>query len=119
MPRAAASSPKAAQPSLRFYHSPALRTKTLAVLGALEAAPEQPQHREAVADLVNELIDAGMDYYFFRALKQAEVGFLAEQSARLGLSGAVKLISSVSRKYIVRMEPQQLLVVAAHIRTLT
>ncbi len=119
MPRATPSTTKAAQPSLRFYHSPALRKKTLAVLDALEAAPEHPQHGAAVADLVNELIDAGMDYYFLRALKQAEVGFVAEQSARLGLSGAVKLISTVSRKYIVRMEPQQLLVVAAHIRTLT
>ena len=71
-----------------------------------------------MADLVNELIEAGMDYYFLKALKQAEVGFVVEQAARLGMSGAVKLISSVSKKFIVRMEPHQLLVVAAHIRSL-
>jgi hypothetical protein len=89
------------------------------VLAALEATPDLPKHREALAELVNDLIEAGMDYYFLRALKQADVGFVAEQSARLGMSGAVRLISSVSRKFIVHMAPPQLLVVAAHIRTLT
>jgi len=110
--------PQGQAPSLRFFHSQALRTRTHAVLSAIEAKPEAPGHAEALADVVNDLIDAGMDYYFLRALKQAEVVFVAEQSARLGLSGAVRLLSSVSRKFIVRMGPQQLVVVAGHIRTL-
>ena len=46
-----------------------------------------PHHGEAIADLVTHLIEAGMDYYFLKPLKQAEVGFVAEQSARLGISG--------------------------------
>lgn len=107
-----------AEPSLRFYHSKALRDKTNTVLSALETRPGQPRHGEAIADLVTELVDAGMDYYFLKALKQAQVGFVAEQSARLGMSGAVKLISSVSRKFIIRMDQAQLLVVATHIRSL-
>ena len=106
------------EPSLRFHHSQALRTKTNAVLDALKATPEHPKHGESLADLVNELIEAGMDYYFLQALKKAQVGFVTEQSARLGMSGAVKLISSVSRKFIVRMDKDQLLVVATHIREL-
>jgi hypothetical protein len=122
--KSATSAPKAAakvstEPSLRFHHSKELRAKTNAVLDALEATPEHPKHGESLADLVNELIEAGMDYYFLRALKKAQVGFVGEQSARLGMSGAVKLISSVSRKFIVRMDKDQLLVVASHIRELT
>jgi hypothetical protein len=122
--KSAPSAPKAAtkvstEPSLRFHHSKELRAKTNAVLDALEAAPDHPKHGESLADLVNELIEAGMDYYFLRALKKAQVGFVSEQSARLGMSGAVKLISSVSRKFIVRMDKNQLLVVASHIRELT
>lgn len=120
----AKATPKAAakagtEPSLRFYHSKELRAKTEAVLSSLEATPDQPEHGESLADLVNDLIDAGMDYYFMRALKEAKVGFVGEQSAKLGMSGAVKLISSVSRKFIVRMDKNQLLIVASHIRTLT
>jgi len=87
-------------------------------LSNLEAAPGHPRHGDALADLVTELIEAGMDYYFMRALKQAKVGFVTEQSARMGMSGAVKLISSVNRKFIVRMDKDQLLVVAQHIREL-
>ena len=34
------------------------------------------------------------------------------------MSGAVRLISSISRKYIVRMNETQLLAVASHIRAL-
>ena len=108
----------AAEPSLRFYHSKALRTRTNSVLDGLQARPEHPKHGEAMADLVAELIEAGMDYYFLKALKQAKVGFVAEQSARLGMSGAVRLINSVSRNFIVRMDQTQLLVVASHIRSL-
>jgi hypothetical protein len=105
-------------PSLRFYHSEVLREKTDTVLSALETQPGHPHHGEAIADLVTHLIEAGMDYYFLKPLKQAEVGFVAEQSARLGISGAAKLVSSVSRKFIIRMDQAQLLVVATHIRSL-
>jgi hypothetical protein len=108
----------ATAPSLRFYHSEVLREKTNTVLSALETQPDHPHHGEAIADLVTHLIEAGMDYYFLKPLKQAEVGFVAEQSARLGMSGAVKLVSSVSRKFIIRMDHAQLLVVATHIRSL-
>ncbi len=108
----------AAEPSLRFHHSQALRSKTTRVLAALDAAPSRSEHAEALADLVAELVDVGMDYYFLRALQGAEVGFLTEQSARLGLSGAARLINSVSRKFIVRMDAAQLQSVATHIRAL-
>ena len=103
---------------MRFHHSKALRDRTNAVLGALEKSPNSGNHGEAIADLVSDLVEAGMDYYFMRALKQADVGFLKEQSARLGITGAVTLVNSVSRKFIVRMDAKQLLVVSAHIRSL-
>jgi len=117
-PTAPAASSAAAEPSMRFYYSKALRAKTLAILEALEAAPDDPRHGHAMADLATELLEAGMDYYFMRALKQAQVGFVAEQSARIGMAGAVKLISSVNRKFIMRMDKHQLLIVAQHVREL-
>lgn len=110
--------PVESEPFLRFRHSPALQAKTEAVLAALEESPERAGHGEALADLVEELTEAGMNYYYLRALKDARVGFVVEQSARLAMSGAVRLISSVSRKFIVRMGDAQLLAVAQHIRHL-
>lgn len=108
----------AAEPFLRFYHSDELRARTLAVLGALEEASDPEERRDSLADLVVDLTESGMDYYFLRALKLAKAGFLVEQSARLGMSGAVKLIGTVSRKFIGRMDSAQLLVVSGHIREL-
>lgn len=106
------------EPFLRFHHSPELQAKTDAVLSGLEASPGQAGQGDLLADLVAELTAAGMNYYYLRALKGAQVGFVAEQSARLAMSGAVKLISSVSRKYIVRMDEEQLVSVVQHIRQL-
>ncbi len=108
-----------AEPFMRFHHSHDLQTRTEALLAALEAAPDATVHGDALADLVAELTEAGMNYYYLRALKAARSGFVVEQSARLAMSGAVKLISSVSRKFIVRMDHAQLLSVATHIRALS
>lgn len=108
-----------AEPFVRFYHSTALRNRMHATLGALEQASNPEKHRDDLADLVDELTEAGMDYYFLRGLQSAKMGFVAEQSAKLGLLGAVKLITTVSRKFIVRMDSAQLMAVSRHIRELT
>lgn len=110
----ATSSKNTAQPSIRFFHSTELKEKTDAVLSELESNPDYPKHGDAMADLVA----AGMDYYFVKALKQAEMGFISEKSATFGIASAVKLISSVSRKFIVRMDSNQLSIVASHIQSL-
>jgi len=90
----------------------------LSVLTALEEADDPEEHREALADLVTELTEAGMDYYYLRALKLSNAGQLAQQSAKLGIAGAVKMISSVSRRFIMRMNGEELLAVTGHIRSL-
>jgi hypothetical protein len=106
------------QPYLRFYHSKALRTRTLAVLNKLEKAKDPTEHREALAGIVEELTDSGMDYYFLRPLKLADVGFFVEQSANLGMSATTRLLGSVIHGIIGRMDTPQLLVVSNYIREL-
>lgn len=106
-------------PFLRVYHSEALRSKTMTVLTDLEHAADPTQHRESLAQLIVELNDAGMDYCFLRPLKLAKPGFIVEQSASLGMAGALKVIASVVRNIIGRMDKPQLLSVAASIRKLT
>jgi hypothetical protein len=113
VPRTPAPSEK---PFLRFYHSPALRKKTLAVLAALEKAPDPTDHRNALADVVVELTNSGLDYCFMRPLGLAKVGFLVQQSANLGLAGAQQVMGSVIRNIIGRMDRSQLLSVCASIR---
>jgi hypothetical protein len=54
-----------------------------------------------------------------RALKLSNAGFVAQRSASVGISGAVRMISTVSRQFIMRMDGKQLLAVASHIRGLS
>ncbi|NWF70304.1 MAG: hypothetical protein HXY40_14555 [Chloroflexi bacterium] len=106
------------KPFLRFYHSDGLRTKTLTVLNKLEQAKDCTRHRDILAQLVVELTNSGMDYYFMRPLKLAKVGFIVEQSAVMGMSGATRVLASVIHNIIGRMDRPQLLFVCSYIREL-
>ena len=104
---------------MRFFYAGDLHVRAVQLLDDIETRPDQHNQGEALASLVTELIQAGMDHYFTRGLKLANMGFVAEQSAKLGVSGSVTLLSSVCRKYIVRMDHPQRLAVAQHMRALT
>lgn len=105
-----------ARPFLRFYHSQELRTRTKQVLAAIEDDEDPTRHAEEFAALVVELTDAGLTYFFFEPLKAAKVGFLLEQSASFGLSGALTVMSPVIRNVISWMSKEQLLAVTTHLR---
>ena len=105
-------------PFLRFYHSASLRTRTLAVLDALEAADDATGQREALAGIVLELTETGLDYYFVKPVQAAKIGLLAEQTTRLGIGGILRLMGPVVRRVIGGMNATQLLSVSSHIRHL-
>jgi hypothetical protein len=116
-PALAATAPPS-QPFLRFYHSEALRKKTVSVLGAVEQADDAITHRDALSKLVVELTNSGLDYFFMKQLKLAKPGFLVEQSANFGLAGVQQVMGSVIRQIIGRMNSPQLLSVCGSIRQL-
>jgi len=104
------------KPFLRFYHSEAIRKKTLSLLGTVEHAPDATTHRDALANIVVELTNSGLDRYFMERLKLAKPGFLVEQSANLGMLGVQQVMASVIRQIIGRMDSPQLLSVCRSIR---
>lgn len=106
------------RPFLRFHHSEALRTKTLALLDAIENARDATEHRDALSDLVMELTSSGMDYYYLKPLKLAKPGFIVEQTAKLGLAGVQQIMAPVIGQVIGRMNRTQLLSVCDSMRRL-
>ncbi len=104
------------KPFLRFYYSEGLRKKTLSLLDKLERARDPTAHRDALADVVVELANSGLDYYFMGPLKLAKAGFILEQSASLGMAGVQQVMASVIRQVVGRMEGPQLLSVCRSIR---
>lgn len=105
-----------AKPFLRFHHSQALRVKTLKVLLAVESAEKATAHAGALTDLVLELTEHGMDQYFLQSLKATKANFVVQQSAALGLSGVQKVMGTVIRNILGRMDDRQLIVVCGSIR---
>jgi hypothetical protein len=105
-------------PYLRFYHSASLRTRTISVLDALEAAEDATSQRDALAEIVLELTETGLAYYFVKPVEAAKVGFMAEQSTKLGIAGILRVMGPVTRRVIGGMDAQQLRSVSNHIRHL-
>lgn len=104
------------KPFLRFHHSAPLRRKTLAVVDALEQVEDRVDHADALADLVVELTNAGLDAYFMQPLRLAKPGFVVEQSASLGMVGVQQVMGTVIRRVIGRMDGAQLFSVCGSIR---
>lgn len=111
---------KSAEPSskpfLRFHHSQELRAKTLEVLEAVEGAERATAYCGHLTELVLELTDSGMDQYFLQSLKATKANFVVQQSAALGLSGVQKVMGTVIRNIMGRMDDRQLLSVCGSIR---
>ena len=74
----AGSAALADKPFLRSHHSVPLRRKTLAVVESLQQAENPVVHADALADLVVELTNVGLDTYFMQPLKLAKPGCVVE-----------------------------------------
>jgi hypothetical protein len=111
--KAAAPRPK---PFLRFHHSHELRVRTLQVLETVEGAQQASVHSGHLTELVLELTSTGMDQFFLQSLKETKANFVVQQSAALGLSGVQKVMGTVIRNIMGRMDDRQLLSVCESIR---
>jgi hypothetical protein len=104
------------RPYLRFHHSQELRVKTLEVLETVENADRAADYSGELTELVLELTDHGMDQYFLQSLKATKVNFVVQHSAALGLAGVQKMMGTVIRNILGRMDDRQLIVVCGSIR---
>lgn len=114
--RAADIAPPTTNSFIRVYHSEALHSRTLAVLGALEQAEDPTRHREALSGLIVELTSSALDYCFMEPLRLTKPGFIVEHTASLGLVAVEQIVGPIVRQIIGHMDGAQLLSVAGSIR---
>ena len=76
------------------------------------------RHRKALSDVVLELTDNGLQYYFSRPLDLAQAGFVVKQSAHMGLAGVMRVMGPVIQNVIGHLDDVQLLIICNHIRQL-
>lgn len=111
--------PSVAKPSVRFFCSAGLRRRTDAVLAGIDSDDDATRHAGALSSVVVELTETGLDYYFLRPLRDAKFGFVARQTASLGMSGALRVMSPIIGRVLAGANTKQLRGVAQHIRHLT
>lgn len=107
-----------AKPSLRFFHSTALRKRTDDVLARIERDDDATRHAKALSSVVVSLTEAGLEYYFLRPLQQARFGFMARKTAGFGMAGALRMMSPIIGRILGGADTPQLRGVARHIREL-
>ncbi|MCF8185116.1 MAG: hypothetical protein K9J43_09075 [Polynucleobacter sp.] len=86
------------------------------MLDTVEAAEKPTDHSGRLTELILELTSSGMDQFFLQSLKATKANFVVQQSAALGLSGVQKLVGTVIRNILGRMDDRQLLSICGSIR---
>jgi hypothetical protein len=104
--------------SLRFPLPAALRARTLKILTKLDGDPDPTRHTEDLCALVLTLTESGMDHYFLKAVADARLGFVARQTASLGVAGAVRVMAPIVRSVLGGADAEQLKAVSKHIHGL-
>jgi hypothetical protein len=104
------------RPSLRFFYAASLRARLEKLLAAIEHDESPRRHAEALASVVGELADAGLEYYFVKPLRDAKVGFVALQTASLGMAGALRVMSPMFRSVLANANDTQLRAIGRHVR---
>jgi len=82
----------------------------------VENAEKATAYSGELTELVLELTDHGLDQYFLQSLKATKANFVVQQSAALGMAGVQKVMGTVIRNILGRMDDRQLLVVCGSIR---
>ena len=90
--------------------------KTLEVLVTVESAERATAYSGELTELILELTDHGLDQFFLQSLKATKANFVVQQSAALGMAGVQKVMGTVIRNILGRMDDRQLLAVCGSIR---
>ncbi len=107
-----------AEPSLQFHYPAPLQKRADAVLSRIEGDDDATPQAGALSAVVLDLTEAGLDYYFLRAVEQAKFGFAARQASTFATAGALRLMSPLIGRVLASADSRQLRAVARHIRYL-
>ena len=102
------------EPGARFAFAvpPELAARTEAVVAKLRSDDDRKQHVPELVEVVLELTETGLHYYFLHPLELAKVGVVARSAAKVGIAAAGRGIPVIVQKVVSGMSDDQLLAVA-------
>jgi len=100
--------PAAEKPFMRFTHSKALRNRTLKVLDAIDEEDDPTEYCEDLAEIIVELNEAGIKFFFMDPLHKLKMGSAIERTADFGIYGTLRIMGPAVRTIVGRMDKRQL-----------
>ncbi|MGB3565210.1 MAG: hypothetical protein WBH85_11915 [Thermoanaerobaculia bacterium] len=97
---------------LSFPLSAELRQQTLETIAQLRESTDRRRHLPLLSDLISDLTEAGLEYYFVHSLQRAGVGMIGVSTAKLGIASTSKGIPMVINNVVKMMSDEQLAAVA-------
>ena len=110
--------PAAPKPHIKFTHTKAVRKRTLRILDDIEEDDDPTIHREALGDIIVELSETGLNFFFIAPLSKLKMGFVVNQSANLGIAGTLRVLGPTVRNIVGRMDRKQLRRVSKEMRSM-
>ena len=98
-----------------FRISPELMEQAQAALRAVREDPSDEDRLGALVEVILELTDRGMDFYYMEPLRRAQVGAITASAARLGLAAASRGIPAIIRRVVSSLDEEQVLSIAGFV----
>ena len=96
-----------------FQVSPELMQRAQEALATVRRDPADEDGVERLVEVVLELTDRGMDFYYLEPLRRARAGTMTTSAARLGIAAAGRGIPPIIRRVISSLDEEQVLAIAA------
>jgi hypothetical protein len=91
-----------------FEIPPELRQRAEVLVERLRTDSDKRRHVPSLVDLVLEMTDRGLHYYFLHPLEIAEVGVMTRSAVELAIGAAGRTLPMVVRKTVKSLNDEQL-----------
>jgi len=95
-----------------FQISADLRRRAESVVESIRSDPDKKKHAPALVEVVLEMTDAGLHYYFLHPLERAGVGVVTRSAVDLAIGTAGRALPMVVRKTVKSLKDEQILSIA-------
>lgn len=99
------------QKYLGFPLSDALENRVNEVIIELKSTPKRRQHALKLFQVISDLSDEGLDYFFIQSLKRAGLGRIKMIAVENAIKVGKKAILTVGKGIIKAMSDEQLLII--------
>lgn len=95
-----------------------LFNKAVEFVHAIEATDKPTKYANTLIDIIYEMTDVGLEYFFLESLRQAKIGKMSQGAIKMGLNSGKKAVLLVASKIIRSMNSEQMTSIAAYMKNI-